>query len=146
MKCFFFPKTFMGRRHQDISYMFSRDYNHPLLHPLSSRRSPPSLQLFLSACQEFPLTVRQHERSIWKCFLKGSGRCCSGGPCGSHHRAWAQNPINSQTKVHTPLSAPRRWCQMQNVIMCIRCSLKGRKLKGKWESQRPTATGGGDMY
>lgn len=68
---------FTDMLNQDRGFMSSRDASHPLLHPLSSRRSPPSLLLFLLASLAFPLAVLQHGGSIWKCFLKGSGGRCS---------------------------------------------------------------------
>lgn len=43
--------------------------------PPPSSTSPPSFLLFLSACLVFPPTVLQHDGSIWKCLLKGSGEC-----------------------------------------------------------------------
>lgn len=64
--------------------------------PLSSRRSPPSPLLFLLACLAFPLTVLQHGGSIWKCFLKGSGRRCSWGPC----RLWTRTTVISMHLAH----------------------------------------------
>lgn len=67
---------------------------HPLLNPLPST-SLPSLLLFLLACLEFPLAVRQHGGSIWKCLLKASKGCCSWGPCWSYFYALVHSRIFS---------------------------------------------------
>lgn len=44
-----------------------------LLQPPPTSTSSPSFLLFLLACLAFPPTVLQHDGSIWKCLLKGSG-------------------------------------------------------------------------
>lgn len=78
--------------------------------PCSSRRSPPCLLLFHLACLVFPPTVLQHDGSIWKCLLKGSGEWCSRGPCW----LWI---LNTGTHTVVPTHKETTASMLQKVLM-----------------------------